>query len=76
MKDDELEDAVDNANEDIPTDSPSAKKAPELKRIPDEDPQKRKKDGVDKALEMLDEYMEGVPPRDPRWPHDDDDHAK
>jgi len=60
---------VTETNEDIPSTPPPANKLP-LGTGPKE--KKQPKDGVDKALEILDEYYKDTPARDPRFPHDDD----
>lgn len=56
--------AIADAEEDFPTDAPDAEKAPQLKKI-NGSPKKGKKDGIDRAMEILDEYMEGVEPINP-----------
>jgi hypothetical protein len=59
------------ANEDIPVAAPPAKNLPPMQHQEVKE-KKSKKDGVDKALEMMDEYYEGVPPPNPHFQHDDD----
>jgi hypothetical protein len=61
-----------DANEDVPFTVPPKDGLPPLTKQQVEDKQKRKKDGVDKALEQLDEYYKDTIPRNPSFPHDDD----
>ena len=67
-------DAAIDANESIPDDSPPKEGLPNLGKEVEHEEKKKgsKKDGVDKAMDILDEYFEGVPPRNERFQHDDD----
>jgi hypothetical protein len=57
-------------NEDVPQVVPPADKVPPINH--DEVKEKHKRDRMDKALDMLDEYYEGVPKPNPNFQHDDD----
>jgi hypothetical protein len=59
-------DAHADMNEDIPEVPPSTENLPELVK------EKHRKDGMDKALDIIDEYYEGVPKPNPNFQHDDD----
>lgn len=69
--DDNEANAIADLSEDFPEEAPPAKDLPRLTKLPAEE-QKAGKDGIDRAMDMLDEYMEGVPPRNPDVPHDEE----
>jgi hypothetical protein len=64
--------AVNELTEDVPVDAPPTDSLPPMRRTePDPDLaalERKGEGGMEKALEMLDEYEEGIPKRDPYVP--------
>ncbi len=66
--------ALNDLTEDVPVEAPPTESLPPMKGMtPDEDLEEAKRKGVqgrgmERALEMLEEYEEGISPRDPDVP--------
>jgi hypothetical protein len=69
--------ACSDINEGIPVNPLPTKGLPELKGGTEQEreektPYKKKRDGMEKALEILDEYYKDTPKRDQRFHHDEE----
>ena len=64
--------AINDLSEDVPVEAPPTESLPPMKRM-DPDPdltklERKNGKGMERAMEILDEYEEGVPGRDPDVP--------
>lgn len=58
-----------DATEDVPLNPLPKQGLPKLSKLDVEDQPKKEGDGMEKALEMLEEYDDGVPKHNPNVPH-------
>jgi hypothetical protein len=69
--------AHEDMNEDLPSTAPPAQGLPPIKRREVEEDEKikksKKKDGMDKAVDMIDDYYKDTPKRDPSYDHGGED---
>ena len=66
-------DAIDALNEDVPINPMPKENLPHIKKMEVEDEPKNKGDGVEKALEQLDDYYKDTPKRNPHFDHGGED---